>query len=76
MNDFDKTAYWKGRMNKTISRAFNDFMYLFKDVKSNLIHVGVDIKECEHALRLIGNGFEELKWIIDSVGEKKKNQAT
>ena len=71
MTDFDKTLYWKGRMNETITRAFDDVMLLLKDMKANFIHAGGDMRECEQGLMMIGDGFNELKRVVDAIGEEK-----
>lgn len=72
MGEFNKEDYWKGRMNDTINRAFDEVMMLLKDVKRNFLHVGADMRECEEGLRMIGDGFNELKRSVDAIGEKKE----
>jgi len=74
MTDFDKEAYWKKRMNDTITRAFEETMMLLKEMKSNFLHVGADVKECEEGFTMIGDGFNELKRVVDAIGEKKKHK--
>ena len=74
MTDFDKTVYWKGRMNDTINRSFDEVMMLLKSVKENFLHVGADVKECEEGLKMIGDGFNKLKRVGDAIGEEKKHK--
>ena len=71
MSDFDKTTYWKKRINEQLMSLFNDVSRRLSSITDNMEHLGIPADEGKHAVKMIGNGFDELKWSVENFKEKK-----
>lgn len=72
MTDFDKTAYWKKRMNDWLNSGYNQLKITLEDIKDRAEWLGADPEELKEAFIEITNGFNSVKRVIDNIGLASK----